>query len=186
MTAKPPIILIGMKSSGKTTVGRLLARRLGRCFDDMDAEIERWHSREQGESLRFRDIFRRYGRDYFRKLETAALQHLCAHPPEFPLVLATGGGLPLAEENRPLLRQLGPMVFLDVPQAVLLPRILAHGVPAFFPYPEDPERSLAELLAQRRPVYQSLAAITIECGDKSQETITREIINQLHQNGCDY
>ena len=147
------IILIGMKSSGKTTVGRILAHRLCLRFTDLDAEVERRYLEQTGEKLLFREIFKRHGGAYFRTLETAALQALAAAHSERPIVLATGGGLPLAEENRPLLKGMGTIVFLDVAQEVLLPRIVSGGVPAFFPYPEDPARSLAELLAVRRPIY---------------------------------
>ena len=123
MNPKPHLILIGMKSSGKTTVGKILARKLGRHFTDMDAEVERLHFKQQGERLRFREIFKKHGKDYFRNLETAALQAVSVAQNEMPFVLATGGGLPLAEENRPLLKGLGTIVFLDVAQDVLLPRI---------------------------------------------------------------
>jgi len=179
MRPKPPIILIGMKSSGKTTIGRMVARKLGVRFTDMDAEIERLHGEQKAERLRFREIFQKYGSDYFRRLETAALQALCAARNEMPFVLATGGGLPLAEENQTLLKGMGTVVFLDVAQDVLLTRILAAGVPAFFPYPHDPARSLAELLAVRRPIYGALARITVACRSESPDAIADTIINQL-------
>ena len=185
MKPKPNIILIGMKSSGKTTIGRLVARKLGLRFTDVDAEVEQLHGQQKGEWLRFREIFKRYGKEYFRTLETAALRSLAAARHERPFVLATGGGLPLTEENRPLLKGLGIIVFLDVAQEVLLPRIIARGVPAFFPYPDDPARSLAELLAARRPVYGALAEITVVCHAESQETIANMIINQLENNTCE-
>jgi shikimate kinase len=179
MKPKPAIVLIGMKSSGKTSVGRVLARRLGLRFTDVDAEVERLHFEQKGERLRFREIFKKHGKDYFRALETAAFQALATAPHERPFVLATGGGLPLAEANRALLKGLGVVVFLDVAQDVLLPRITSRGVPAFFPYPDDPARSLAELLAVRRPIYGALAQITVACRAESQETIADMIIRQL-------
>lgn len=179
MNSRPNIILIGMKSSGKTTVGMIVAQKLGLRFTDMDAEVVRMHGERTGETLSFREIFKQHGKDYFRQLETTALQALCAARNERPYVMATGGGLPLAEENRPLLRNLGINVFLDVPPKVLLPRIISHGVPAFFPYPDDPARSLAELLAVRRPIYSTLAHITVACGLQSQETISDTIIQLL-------
>jgi len=181
------LILIGMKSSGKTTIGRLLARKLGLRFTDVDAEIERLHAEQKGERLPFREIFKLYGKDYFRTLETAALRALAVNlspptlssPHRTPFVLATGGGLPLAEENRPLLKALGIIVFLDVAPEVLLPRITARGIPAFFPYPDDPAKSLAELLAARNPIYAALARITVPCRLESQDTIADMIIHQL-------
>ena len=182
MNSRPSIILIGMKSSGKTTIGRILAQKLGLRFSDVDAEVERLHLKQTGEKLGFREIFKRHGKAHFRTLETAALQALSVAQSERPIVLATGGGLPLAEENRPLLRRMGIIVFLDVAQEVLLPRIVRGGIPAFFPYPEDPARSLAQLLAVRRPIYAALAHITVTCRSESQETVADSIIHQLeHQ-----
>ncbi len=182
MSAKQKIILIGMKSSGKSTIGKILARKLGLGFTDMDARIERLHWEQKGEKLRFRDIFGKYGKDYFRSLETAALQALANDREEAPSVLATGGGLPLAEENRALLGGLGVVVFLDVHQDVLLSRILTGGIPAFFPYPDDPARSLAEILALRRPIYRALAHLTVECRAETPETIADRIIKLLETN----
>jgi shikimate kinase len=179
------IILIGMKSSGKTTTGRILARKLGLRFTDMDAEVERLHWERKGERLRFRDIFKQHGKDYFRTLETAALQNLATAQEERPYVLATGGGLPLAEENRVLLGRLGTVVFLDVVQEVLLPRIVRRGIPAFFPYPDDPARSLAELLEARRPIYRALAQISVSCRWESPDAIADIIAQQLEKRACE-
>jgi len=179
MNFRPSIILIGMKSSGKTTVGKIVARKLGLRFTDLDAEIEQRYLDQTGEKLTFREIFQKHGKAHFRSLETEALRALHAAQNERPIVLATGGGLPLAEENRPLLKRMGVIVFLDVAQEALLARILRGGIPAFFPYPEDPARSLAELLAARRPIYAALAHITVMCRSESPETVAETIMNQL-------
>lgn len=179
MNSRPSIILIGMKSSGKTTIGRIVAQKLGLRFTDVDAEVERRYLEQTGEKLGFREIFQRHGKAHFRSLETAALQGLAAAQSEWPIVLATGGGLPLAEENRALMQNMGLVVFLDAAAEVLLPRIIRGGIPAFFPYPEDPARSLEELLAARRPIYGSLAQITVPCRSEPPETIADRIIHQL-------
>jgi shikimate kinase len=181
MKSKRKIILIGMKSSGKTTTGRTLARKLGLRFIDMDAEIERLHGERKGEKLRFREIFAKHGKEYFRNLETAALQSLFDACEEEAVVLATGGGLPLAEDNRALLRNMGINVFLDVAEDVLLPRIVAGGIPAFFPYPDDPAKSLNEILSVRRPIYRALAQITVECRAEPAESIAVRIVEQLEK-----
>lgn len=179
------IILIGMKSSGKTTAGRLLARRLRVRFIDMDAEIERLHAEQTGERLPFREIFKKRGGEYFRAAETAALRSLVGSLGDEPFVLSTGGGLPLAEENRELMRGMGTVVFLDVRDDVLLERIVSRGIPAFFPYPDDPRRSLDEILAARRPVYSSLAAVRVECGAEAPEVNAGKILRQLKETGLE-
>lgn len=173
------IILIGMKSSGKTTTGKVLAEKLGIPFTDMDTQIELLHAREKDEPLPFREIFKKYGGDYFRRTETAALEMLAALPENEPIVLATGGGLPLAAVNRAILGRLGTVVYLDVAPGELLKRIVAGGIPAFFPYPDDPKRSLDEILAARRPVYRDIAQLTIACDRESPEEIAEEILKQL-------
>jgi shikimate kinase len=158
-----------------------LAHKLGARFIDMDAQIERQHWELKGEKLGFRNIFQKYGKDYFRNLETAALRALSDSMEETPFVLATGGGLPLTEENRTLLRSMGIILFLDVDQDVLLSRILAGGIPAFFPYPDDPAKSLAEILVVRRPIYRALAQLTVACRVESPENIADKIINLLEK-----
>ena len=70
------IILIGMKGCGKTTIGTSLAEKLQVPFIDADTEIEKTHRRETGEALSFRQIFKNYGAEYFRALETRTLQHI--------------------------------------------------------------------------------------------------------------
>jgi shikimate kinase len=175
------IILIGMKASGKTSVGHALAARRGVPFIDLDARLEQAHYAATGEHLAFRDIYRAHGGDYFRRLERATLEHL-AHadaPPRF--VLAVGGGTPLTEPNRHVLRALGTVVLLDPEPAVLLARILRDGVPAFFPYPDDPARSLDELLAARRPLYQEAAHMTIACRSEPPDILAHTILAHLEE-----
>lgn len=172
------LLLIGMKASGKTTVGRLLAERLEIPFVDVDAELERVYAAEQGEPLSFREIFRRHGRDYFRALEQKTLRRLVRDLPP-SCVLATGGGLPLAEANRPLLQALGTIIYLDVAEEVLLARLTAAGeIPPFFPYPDDPARSLRELLAARRPIYTALADHTLTLRHETPEEITNMLMRE--------
>lgn len=181
MNPRPNVILIGMKSSGKTTVGKVVARKLGLRFTDVDAEVEQRYSEQTGEHLPFREIFKKHGKEQFRVWETEALRALAEAKSERPVVLATGGGLPLAEENRPLLRQMGVIVFLDVAEEVLLPRIIRGGIPAFFPYPDDPAKSLSELLAARRPVYAGLAHVTVNCYGESPDIIAETILQELEK-----
>lgn len=156
------IVLIGMKGCGKTTLGRLLAKKLQLSFIDSDAAIEQMHQQEKGEALPFREIFKRYGEAYFSTLETRTLQHIAQESETTQFVLACGGQTPLREGNQQILSSLGSIVFLQVDESVLLKRILTQGMPAFFPYPHDPERSLHELLAQRLPVYKRLADIIVD------------------------
>jgi shikimate kinase len=175
------IILIGMKSSGKTTVGGALASKLGIACIDLDAQIEQTYQETQHEVLSFRDIFRQHGGDYFRQLEATTLQRLRHSAAHEHFVLAVGGGTPLAEQNRHLLRALGTVVFLDTVQHVLLARITANGVPAFFPNPDNPAQSLAELLAVRGPIYAQMADVHIACADEPPDVLADMIIAALKE-----
>lgn len=107
------ILLAGMMGSGKTSVGRALAGRLGWDFIDTDARIEA----EAEQSIA--EIFRRGGESRFRALERAVLERL----PERRAVIALGGGALVAEENRALLRGKGTLVWLDAPAESLLERV---------------------------------------------------------------
>ncbi|MCI5137288.1 MAG: shikimate kinase [Candidatus Electrothrix sp. AR1] len=170
------IVLIGMKSSGKTTTGKALAKALNVRFIDMDFELEQEHFTLKNEQLPFREIFKKYGRDYFRSLEVAALAKLHGALRDKSYVLATGGGLPLDEKNQETLKELGTIIFLDIDMESLLPRIISGGIPPFFPYPDNPKKSLSELLEARRPVYMKVADITLECDTESPELLANKII----------
>jgi len=173
------LVLIGMKGCGKTTIGTLLAEKLQVAFIDSDAEIERTHQWERGEALSFRQIFKDYGEVYFRALEQKALKHIAEEFGETDIVLACGGRTPLQEENHEILLGLGKIIFLNLETGVLLKRILAQGIPAFFPYPDDPERSLNELATKRLSVYKKLADLTVDIGEEAPEEVVHTILKKV-------
>lgn len=109
------ISLIGFMGAGKTSVGSVLAGKTGRQFTDTDEEIT------AGAGISINEIFARYGEPYFRDLETEQLKKLRKETE--PLVISAGGGLPLREENRKLLRQMGPVVFLEASEEELCRRL---------------------------------------------------------------
>jgi len=180
------IILIGMKACGKSTVGKLLAQKLGIKFVELDQEIEKVHFEEKKptfakatvgrEKLTFREIFKKHGADYFHSLEKKVLKTIVEKDKEKQIILACGGGTPLDPENQMLLKRLGRVIFLNAKEDVLLPRILMHGVPAFFPYLNDPKKSLSELMEKRRPIYEKAANQIISFTSESPEELVEEII----------
>lgn len=175
------IVLIGMKGCGKTTVGKLLAHSLAVPFLDCDAEIEKICQQEQGETLPFRQIFARYGAAYFHELEAQALHKIAQNSENARFVLSCGGGTPLRQEHQEILRKVGKIIFLDVEKEILLQRILAHGIPAFFPYQDNPQKSLDVLLAARLPVYQQCANITLHVAGDAPEAIVATILKQVRE-----
>lgn len=112
------IILIGMMSSGKSTLGKKLSRSLGYKFVDLDKLIER----DQGTNIS--SIFSQKGEAYFREVESRILKEIT---PDSSIVLASGGGTPCFFDNMEYIKNLGISVFLDVPAADLAKRIENHG-----------------------------------------------------------
>ena len=147
-----PILLIGMMGCGKSTLGQMLAKRLGRAFIDLDGEIER----REGRSIP--DIFAAEGDAGFRKYETAAL--LDALDAD-NAVIATGGGAVTRAENYPLLHQNGTIFWLRRDLA-LLPK---DGRPI------SQRSDLAELYAQREPLYARFADAVIDNNGTPEQTV---------------
>jgi shikimate kinase len=112
------VILVGMMSSGKTTLGKKLARALNYQFVDLDKLIE------QDQKAAISTIFAEKGEAYFREVENKMLKQIAG---EKNLVLASGGGTPCFFDNMALINQMGVSVYLDVPAAELAKRIENHG-----------------------------------------------------------
>src|SRR5581483_3263648 len=117
MQAKQVIALVGLSGTGKSSVGRRLAERLGWPLIDTDVLIER----NAGRTIP--QIFAQDGEAGFRDLEAAALREALSQP---PAVVATGGGIVLREQNRALLRAQARVVWLDASTGTLTARLAAH------------------------------------------------------------
>jgi shikimate kinase len=159
------VYLVGMPGSGKSTVGRELAGRLGVPFVDLDVEIERTAGRSVPE------IFAADGEGAFRALEAKTLVEASR---DDPAVVACGGGIVLEPANRITLRNTGHCVFLDVPLEVLRQRV---------PPAEDRplirrEGDLEELLAAREALYREFAAHVVDAtGEPGQ--VAEAIVEEL-------
>lgn len=150
----PPLFLIGSRGSGKTTVARLLAQRLGWPWLDADVLLEERAGRT------IRAVFADEGEVGFRERESALLRELAELSSH---VLATGGGVVLRPENRALLRR-GHVVWLTAPPALLWERLQSDATTATR-RPDLAQGGLAEieqLLATRAPLYASCAALTVD------------------------
>jgi shikimate kinase len=162
------VFLVGFMASGKSSVGRELARRLGWDFVDLDARIE---SREQ---QTVPEIFRDRGEAGFRIAETSALRDLLTESQERNSVVALGGGAFAQEVNRELLRQ-WPSVFLEASASELWQRSLTDGIER--PLRIDP-RQFAKLYAERLPFYRK-ATVTIVTSGKDPVSLCAEIERTL-------
>lgn len=165
------IILIGMKGCGKTTLGKLLAQKLQIPFVDMDQETEREAQKEKGKKLTYREIFRLYGEKYFSELETKVLRNIALIFRKKDFVLSCGGRTPLYKENQKIMHRMGITIYIHPDKKRLYERIMTNGIPAFFPYPEDPKRSFEEIYANRNPLYKKLSKITLETGKNEKDNI---------------
>jgi len=167
------IALIGMPGSGKSTVGRQLARRVGWAFVDTDTEIER----ELGASIR--SVFEQHGEPRFRDLESEVLARLLAGESR---VIATGGGAVLREANRQNLRARAEVVYLrSTPEELM--RRLRHDTRRPLLQVGDPMRRLRELYRERDPLYREAARFTIETGRPSVKMLAGMIQMQLELAG---
>lgn len=159
------VILVGLMGSGKTTVGRLLAERLGRPFLDSDLEIEARTGRT------VREIFESDGEDAFRKLEAEVLAEELADAS--PAVVAAAGGTVLAEENRRLLQASGTVIWLRAEPAVLVERATT-GVHRPL-LDRDPAGVLADMAAQRERLYEEVADVVVDTTGRTPESVADEI-----------
>jgi len=159
------VYLVGMPGSGKSTVGRELAGRLGVPFVDLDAEIERREGRTIAE------IFQAEGEAAFRALEAKELVRAATQDPS---VLACGGGVVLEPANRITLRNTGTCVFLDVPIDVLRARVQPSEDRPLIRHAGD----LEELLARREPLYREFAGHVVD-GSGDPGSVADAIVEEL-------
>lgn len=163
------VSLVGLPGSGKTTVGRQLARRLGVPFADSD------HVIEQRLGCSVRSYFEREGEDKFRDIEQDVIDELSRNGAQ---VLSTGGGAVLRQVNRAHLRNRGSVVYLNSSPEELYRR-LRHDTNRPLLQVADPLKRLRELYAQRDPLYRETAHFVLETGRPSVATLVNMIAMQL-------
>lgn len=167
------ISLIGLPGSGKSTVGRQLARRLQLPFFDSDQVIEQ----QLGCSIR--EYFEHEGEERFRDTEESVIDQLTQNPQG---VLATGGGVVLRPANRQHLRQRCQVVYLNSSPDELFRR-LRRDVKRPLLQVADPLGRLRDLHAVRDPLYRETAHFVIETGRPSVTTLVNIILMQLEMAG---
>lgn len=167
------VYLTGYRGSGKTTVGRSLAERLGRVCIDLDDEIES----SAGRSIR--EIFADDGEASFRDMETVALGRVAQAS---PAIISLGGGAILRAENRDLIARTGVAVWLRIDADTVLRRLAADTTtaqrrPSLTGLP--PREEVESLLNQREPLYRAVADHEVDTAGKSVEAIVEEILAKL-------
>jgi shikimate kinase len=162
------VVLVGMMGTGKTAVGRTLAKRLKRPFYDTD------HLIEEREGRTIPAIFESNGEAYFRDVETAIIREVAARPVG---VIATGGGALLRGENRAALKQRGVLVWLQADLKTMVNRTKRRSTRPLLNM-QDRSAQLAGLLAERMPLYAE-ADISVDSTDQNVEAVAQRIMKQL-------
>lgn len=164
---KKSIVLIGFMGAGKTTVGKLLAQKMNCEFLDTDECIELAEGRSISE------IFAEDGEGAFRNMETALLHKLLLK--ETPFVLSVGGGMPVREENRALLRSLGEVIYLKASKETIIARVagdtsrpLLRGGAL--------EEKVDSLMSSRASLYEDTAHFVAETDRKTPDVLAEELL----------
>lgn len=158
------LVLCGMMGAGKTSVGVKISELTGRRWVDTDEMIAVRYGK-------IADLFEFYGEAYFRMLETEAVRELSA---EDHLVVSTGGGLVLKEENARLLKTNGKLIFLRAKLETLIERVKGDERPLLRGH--DLEARLRRLIDGRTPVYTSVADAIVDTDGKSIEQVAEEVV----------
>jgi shikimate kinase len=146
------LVLIGFMGSGKSSIGRLVAKELGFQFIDTDALII------ERAGFDIPTIFALHGEEHFRDLESSVLRSI-THLNR--CVVSTGGGAVLREENRDLLRQIGFVVLLTANEEVLFERVARNRKRPLL-QTDNPRETVAQMLNERRPIYEAAAECIID------------------------
>ena len=167
----PRVILIGPMGSGKTTIGSLLAEKLGLAFRDTD------HLIEEREEKPVSQIFLDQGEDAFRAIEKRVLRDELHTD---GTVLSLGGGAPISIDAQSALRAISSyIIFLDISLSTVVPRIgFNRDRPLLLNNPRGQSQTLMEA---RRPIYEALADVTINVDDKSEEEIVNIALSSLEE-----
>jgi shikimate kinase len=169
MLGKRNIFLIGPMGSGKSAVGKYLARMVRAPFVDSDVEIER----RTGVDIPF--IFEKEGEAGFRERERETLEALTS---DGPMVLATGGGAVLLPQNRAYLSERGCVVYLKTSVAQQVYRV-KHARNRPLLNNVDPGEKLEQLMRERAPIYEGLADVTVSTDGRRVRTVAEDIMRAL-------
>lgn len=165
------VFLIGMMGAGKTTAGRIIARREKRDFHDSDQEVERRCG------VKIPVIFEIEGEAGFRAREAAAIAELTALE---DIVLATGGGAVLAQANRRNLASRGTVIYLRAQPPALFERV-RQGKNRPLLATANPLARLEEIYAERDPLYREIADLVVDTGRQSVQSLARQLLAQLRE-----
>ena len=163
---KNNIILMGFMGCGKSTVGVRLSYRMRKVFEDTDKLIEKRQQRE------IKEIFATEGEGFFRELETQMLCEL--ERTASNRIISLGGGTPVREENREILKRLGTVIYLRIQPKTVYER-LKNDTTRPLLQGENPQEKILELMEKRKDAYEGCADIIIDVDRLSVEEILEKI-----------
>jgi shikimate kinase len=159
------LVLVGFMGSGKSSVGREIARRWGYRFLDTDSVIRQRHCKP------ILEIFESQGEPFFRDQEHLALREMQG---SIHCVIATGGGIILQPRNRPLLHALGIIVWLSATEEIIWERVSRNRKRPLL-QTADPRATINRLISLRNPLYEAVADITIETSGLTHEEVAARV-----------
>ena len=164
------IILCGFMGSGKSTVGKKLAKSIGYTFIDLDDYIEKQRN------MSITDIFSKYGEENFRESETQSVKDISKLTNQ---VISLGGGTVLNPLNVEILKQYGKIFLLNVSPECVYERLKYDNKRPLL-QTDDKLKKITELLEKRMPIYKQSADFIIETDNKSAEDVAKAIIEKIN------
>ncbi len=164
------IVLIGMRGSGKSTVGKLLAQKMHKDFRELDAEVELL----EGETIK--EMVEKHGWEYFRDRETEVVKNAAAND---NAVISTGGGVVIRPDNMPALKENGVCIYLRTPLHLLLQRI--GGEASKLPRLTNEttiNEEMSKVMEGRAPMYEAAADETVDTEQKT-EQVVEDVLQRL-------
>lgn len=165
------IVLIGMMGAGKSSVGRCLRRRTGLAFYDTDEIVA------ANFGMPISAIFPKFGEQRFRRAETEALRSLQTTE---HIIIVTGGGIVLRNENVEILKRLGVIVWLDGDEETLFARASQKQNRPLL-QSENPRKTFAQILGARRPLYANIADVRVDTSVLTDEEVAVAILAKLRR-----
>jgi len=166
------IVLIGFMGSGKTSIGLKLSYRLRMMVEDTDKLIER------REGCSISEIFSEKGEEYFRMQETELLKALLEQ--KYARIYSVGGGTPVREENRELLKKLGTVIYLRIRPETVYERLQGDTSRPLLQC-ENPLERIRELMESRREAYEACADVIVDVDEQCVEDILEKIIREVNR-----
>lgn len=166
------IILCGLPGTGKSTAGKLLAKKMNKEYVETDRLLESFYERSVGEKLTCREIFQKLGEKAFRELEKQILLSFNGSS----AILDIGGGTLTHAENAQIIQRLGQVIYLKDEREAIFERLMKKGLPAYL-NPDAPYDSFIQLAETREPIYARSAQATIYCAQLNPEQIAAQILN---------